>query len=247
MAEKIKCSDCGKKFSTGEALEQHRLAKHIKKEPKKKRELRKGPVFTIVIIVIIALGVLLFVSSDPSVFYNPLRPPEDHTLGDIDAPVTMIEFSDFECTFCGQFAMGIEKQIIEEYIETGQIRLIYKHFPLTQIHQYAQKAAEASECAADIGGNEKFWEYHDLAFENQNALFANSLKSYASEIGLDRGLFDACLDSGAMAPRVNANIEEALQKGVTSTPIFFINDFQIRGAQTISSFQQAIETELAKV
>ena len=164
-------------------------------------------------------------------------------LGADNATVTIVEFSDFQCPFCGQFARDTEPQLISEYVDTGKVKFIYKHFPLSQTHQFAQKAAEASECAGD---QSKFWEYHDVLFQNQNALTRGDLKRYATQLELNTTAFDACLDSGAMDGIVKQNYNEGTGKGVTSTPTFFINNVKVSGAQSFNSFKAAIDAELAK-
>jgi len=167
---------------------------------------------------------------------------DDPVRGSENAPVTIIEFSEFECPFCGRFFQQTLPQIEENYIKTGKVRHVFRDFPLT-FHQYAQKAAEASECADEQG---KFWEYHDKLFENQNALDTGSLKQYAKDLGLDTAKFNSCLDSGKMTSEVQKDFSDGAQSGVSGTPTFFINGIQIVGAQPYSAFEQLIEQELNK-
>ncbi len=119
---------------------------------------------------------------------------------------------------------------------------MYRDFPLTSIHQHAQKAAEASECADDQG---KFWEYHDLVFENQSAIDVASLKGYAAELGLDTDTFNECLDGGKQSSEVEKDSQDAQAAGVSGTPAFFINGEFVSGAQPFSVFQQVIDAALA--
>ncbi len=242
MEEKIECQDCGKRFSVHEALEQHRKAKHEEIKRESKIKIKKMHIAAVAVVAVIALGIYFLVVSSPK--YSPLGEPSEHFLGAENATVVVVEYSDFQCSFCGRFYQQTEPQIIGEYVDTGKVKFVYRHFPLAQIHQYAQKAAEASECASDQG---KFWEYHDRLFDNQNALFPASLKKYATDIGLDRAAFDACLDSGSMASRVQSDFEGGQGRGVRSTPAFFVNNVRIEGAQPFSSFKQAIESELTAV
>jgi protein-disulfide isomerase len=114
--------------------------------------------------------------------------------------------------------------------------------PLTSIHQYAQKAAEATECADEQG---KFWEYHDLVFANQSAIDVDSLKGYAGQLGLDTGTFDECLDSGEQNSEVEKDLEDARASGASGTPAFFINGELVSGAQPFSAFQEIIDAALA--
>lgn len=121
------------------------------------------------------------------------------------------------------------------------MKFVYRDFPLTSMHQFAQKAAEASECADDQG---KFWEYHDLLFANQSALDVDSLKGYAAELGLDTATFNECLDAGTHTEEVQKDFEDGQASGVGGTPAFFINDRYVSGAQPFSVFQQVIDAVL---
>jgi protein-disulfide isomerase len=161
--------------------------------------------------------------------------------GNVSAPITIVEYSDFQCPFCKRVQPTLD-QLLKDY--NGKIKLYYKHFPLNQIHPYAQKAAEASECAADQG---KFWEYHDKLFENQNALDIQSLKKYAAELGLDTNKFNSCLDNGDKASQVNTELQEGISNGVSGTPTFFINGIELVGAQPYDAFKQIIDSELRKI
>jgi len=162
--------------------------------------------------------------------------------GSPDAPVTIVEFSEFECPFCGVYSRDTYPQIAKAYIETGKVKYVFRHFPLN-FHANAQKAAEAAECASEQG---KFWEYHDVLFANQSALDVASLKKYASDLGLDAAKFDACLDSGRMADEVAKDAAEGASYGVTGTPAFFVNGLKLKGAQPFEVLQRLIEEELAK-
>jgi len=166
----------------------------------------------------------------------------DAVLGDSDAPVTIIEFSDYECPFCVRFYSETEKQIRSQYIDTGKVKLIYRDFPLTSIHAQAQKAAEAAECAGEQG---KYWEMHDMLFESGVSGGVTSFKSYASNLGLDTAKFNDCLDSGKFYDEVQKDMRDGSASGVRGTPAFFINGKMISGAQPFSVFQQAIEAELS--
>lgn len=167
---------------------------------------------------------------------------DDPVKGSENAPVTIIEFSDFECPYCGKFYRQALQKIEENYIQTGKVKLVYRDFPLTNIHDNAQKAAEAAECADDQG---KFWKYHDKLFENQNSFGVSSLKQYAKDLGLDTQKFNDCLDSDKYKQEVQDDLQDGRQAGVTGTPAFFINGKMLRGAQPYSEFKQIIEQELA--
>ncbi|MBU0661983.1 DsbA family protein [Candidatus Micrarchaeota archaeon] len=167
---------------------------------------------------------------------------DDAVLGNANAPVEIIEFSDYECPFCSRFVTQTLPEIKTKYIDTGKVKLIYRDFPL-EFHADAQKAAEAAECAEEQG---KYYEMHDAIFENQQAIGVSSLKAYAAQIGLDTAKFDACLDTGAMAAEVKKDAADGSAAGVSGTPTFFINGTKIVGAQSFSAFESAIEIELAK-
>lgn len=154
------------------------------------------------------------------------------------AKVTIVEYSDFECPFCARAEPTI-KQILEKYPD--DVQLVYKHFPLPS-HSNSWKAAEASECAAEQG---KFWEYHDILFENQDALYITMLKDYAKQLGLNTEEFDACLDSGSMKARIENDKQEGESLGVSGTPAFFVNGKMISGAQPFSVFDAAVSRALS--
>jgi len=162
-------------------------------------------------------------------------------LGSKDAKVTIVEFSDYECPFCGRHFSQTLPQIKSNYVDSGKARLAFKDFPLS-FHPNAQKAAEAARCAGEQG---KYWEMHDILFENQQALSLSSYKSWAKGIGLDSTRFDSCIDSGKYAQAVSNDLNYGQQVGVQGTPAFFINGILISGACPYSTFSQAIDAELA--
>jgi len=183
-------------------------------------------------------------TATPSPILSPTVAQPSPTAGIVglqDAPVLIVEFSDFQCSFCARFATETLGQILDAYGD--QVRLVYRDFPLTSIHSHAQKAAEASQCAYEQA---KYWEYHDLLFQNQQALDVDSLKAYAQQLDLDTGAFNECLDSGKYTSEVQNDLTQGQSYGVTGTPTFFINGRLLRGAQPFSAFQAMIEEELAK-
>ncbi|XOU94008.1 MAG: DsbA family protein [Candidatus Kerfeldbacteria bacterium] len=163
----------------------------------------------------------------------------DHVRGDKNATVTLIEYSDFECPFCSRVVPTIE-QVLEEY--DGKVKLIYRHFPLS-FHENAQKAAEASECAAD---QDKFWEMHDLIYADQDNITIADLKAHAVTLGLNTSTFDSCLDGGEHASDITDDFNEGAAIGVQGTPAIFVNGTMISGAQPYASFAAAIDAALAK-
>lgn len=167
---------------------------------------------------------------------------DDVVLGDPNAPVTIIEFSDYECPFCAKFWENTLPELKEKYINTGKAKFVYRDFPLSS-HQKAQKAAEATECAQDQG---RFWEMHDKIFENQSAIDASNLKQYAVDLGLDTSSFDECLDSNKHKSEVKKDFDDGRRAGVSGTPTFFIGSDdegyeKLVGAQPFSAFEEVIE------
>jgi len=163
---------------------------------------------------------------------------EGPSRGPKDAPITIVEFSDFECPYCGAAHDTVE-QVMSTY--AGKVRLVYRQFPLS-FHPHAEKAAEASLCAADQG---KFWEYHDVLFKNQKKLDPTDLKAFASEVGIDGQKFGQCLESGDKKKAVDADQQAGLAAGVGGTPAFFINGIFLNGALPIDEFKKVIDLELA--
>jgi len=155
------------------------------------------------------------------------------------APITIVEFSDFECPYCVK-AEEVVKQVMKEY--EGKIRLVYRDFPLP-FHANAQKAAEAAHCAGDQG---KYWEMHEKLFANQQKLKVSDLKDHAKGVGLDPVKFEKCLESGEKAALVEKNKKAGAEVGVQGTPAFFVNGIMLSGAQPVSEFKSIIDKELAK-
>lgn len=168
---------------------------------------------------------------------------DDPLKGDPNAPVTIIEFSDFQCPFCGRWYSETLPQVLQNYIDSGQVNLVYRDFPLS-FHAEATPAAEAAECAAD---QDKFWEYHDALFENQGSLGRATYESIATDLGLDLGIFTSCIDNGTHSAEVQADFRDGSAAGVSGTPTFFINGQKIVGAQPYAAFQAAIDAALAAV
>ncbi len=160
------------------------------------------------------------------------------SIGSPDAPVTIVEFSDFECPFCRR-AEPVIKQIQEEYGD--QVRLVYRQFPLNDIHPRAQKAAEASLCADEQG---RFWDMHDALFLEPVELEVASLREKSAAIGLDTEAFNACLESSKYVNRVLADVRAGILAGVNGTPTLFINGRPVSGAQPIESYTEIIDDEL---
>ncbi len=177
----------------------------------------------------------------------------DPIIGNPDAPITIVEFSDFQCPFCARFNTQTLPLILEEYIEQGKVKLVFRDFPIQSIHPNALPASIAAECAND---QNKFKEMHDILFEKQNewnrteAVDALSMFSqYASEMQLDQGIFDACLTSGDHISEIKKDLDDGREYGITGTPGFFIGNDEIgyvelKGAQPFESFKKIIDAQL---
>ena len=165
---------------------------------------------------------------------GPSRGPED-------APITLVEFSDFECPFCVRVLPTLD-QVQETYGD--QVRIVYRQFPLNAIHPNAQLSAEASLCADAQG---KFWEMHDAIFEARGKADADGLKTMAADLGMDSEVFGACLDSREFRDQVAADLEAGRQAGVTGTPALFINGRFLSGAQPFNVVSRVIDDELTRL
>jgi protein-disulfide isomerase len=182
---------------------------------------------------------------------------DDAVLGDANAPVTIIEFSDYQCIFCRKFWTETLPEIKTQYIDTGKVKFVYRDLPIPSLHPAAQASAEAAECVRDVAGtDEAYFEYHDKMFEEQNLLNPSGtvsytsadLKEWAQEIGYD---ISSCLDSGKFKSEVLKDISAAQTAGFQGTPGFVImksgesEGTALKGAYPFSSFQQAIDAYLA--
>ena len=172
---------------------------------------------------------------------EPIPPPSRITakgpsMGPVNAPVTIVEFSDFQCPYCKQAAVSL-KPLIKSY--GANVRFVFKQMPLP-IHAEAFKAAQASVCA---GAQEKFWEYHDILFRS-NDLSELALKRYASEVGLEANAFNTCLSSEASAKIVRKDMEEAAQAGVQGTPTYFVNGKIVKGIKSSEDFKSVVDQAL---
>ncbi len=172
--------------------------------------------------------------------------------GRADAPLVLVEFSDYECPFCIRHFTQTMPELEREYISTGKLRYVFMDFPIDQLHPGALKAHEASRCAGEQG---KFWELHQKLFSPAGTHGADRLKTLASEAGIDRAAFDVCLDSGRMQAPVRASVDRATQLGADGTPQMYLGvadasgSFRIirsiRGAVPFPQMKQVIDTLLA--
>lgn len=174
---------------------------------------------------------------------------KDHYFGNLSAPVKIIEFSDLECPFCKRFHPTL-RQIVSEY--NGKVVWIYRHFPLSSLHPRASKEAEASECAAEAGGNDAFWSYIDKIYEvtpSNNGLDPAELPKIAEQIDLDRSRFESCLASGRFADLVSAQVDDAVNSGGRGTPYSIIisakgKKYSVPGAYPYEQVKLIVEEAL---
>ena len=203
------------------------------------------------LIVALAIGIPAFVHLSHTGELAPAQPvsaatfkdrlvrPDSHAMGNPDSPVTVVEFGDFECPMCRLAQQTVEKAL-QQY--GSRIRFIFRQFPITAIHPQAEKAAEASECAADQG---QFWPAEKLFYEKQSDLSVNALESYAAQLGLDTKRFDECLSSGSMAARVQQDVADGKALGVRGTPTFFVGRQMIVGPPNSEQFSQLIAQQIS--
>ncbi len=208
-------------------------------------------VIAIILILIIIGGIYFYIlvkdnvddienTNDGAVPIGLLDTIDDPYIGGKDAKVIIVEFSDFQCPYCLS-AYYTLKDIREKYGD--KIKFVYRDMPNDAIHPHARKAAEAGECAQEQG---KFWELHDMIFENQLVdISVPAIKRFASEIGLDTKSFNTCLDSGKYAEEVEQDLTTGIIAGVTGTPTFFINGYILTGTNTYDRFVNTIDELLA--
>lgn len=178
---------------------------------------------------------------------------EDHIRGNPNADVIIVEYSDTECPFCSRFHTTM-KQIMDDYGKTGKVAWVYRHSPIDQLHPKARNEAAALECAAELGGNDKFWAYTDRIYEitpANNGLDQAELPRIAEYVGLDVNKFNICLASGKFAEKIEADVQNARATGGGGTPWSIIvakdgSKVELNGAYPYASVKQVIETMLKK-
>lgn len=230
---------------------------------RKKNQRQKTLMLTLmiggVVLVVAAIVVAVISSSRVNLSLDDIIQPEidlrvrvdRNTLGDPNAPVVIEEYSDFGCSHCADFALGIKKLIEQEYIESGQVYLVFHSVGGMLGSPATLQAAEGAYCAAD---QNVFWPFHDLIFANQVTLFQNrnadisgTLVQFAELLELNPDQFDTCLAERKYQNLAAQDEVDATQKGITGTPTFIVNGVLLRGNQSFEYFQQVIEEELAKV
>lgn len=173
---------------------------------------------------------------------------DDHILGNPDAKVLLVEYSDTECPFCKTFHQTMKK-VIDKYGESGQVAWVYRHFPIDQLHSKARKEAEATECANELGGNTAFWKYTDRLYEitpSNDGLDPKELSNIAKFVGLDVTAFDKCLSSGKYKDKVQKDYDDAVAAGARGTPhtVAVLKDgstVPVQGAQPFDSLVGTLE------
>lgn len=214
------------------------------------RKQARSPVLLWVIIGAVALVVvgivILQMQSLNRAAVAGSRVTEGAAWGPVGAPVRIVEYSDFGCTYCRQFALNQGKQLQEEYEQTGDVRFEYRSFIIEGAS--TREAANAAYCAADQG---RFWDYHDLLFSRsgsaqvQVVFSKTALKDYGAQLGLDQAQFNRCVDSGQHVPAVQNQHNEGYGLGVRATPTFFVNNQKFEGALPYASLKSAIDAALA--
>lgn len=172
-----------------------------------------------------------------------VRADDDAFLGDKNAPVTVIEFTDYECPFCRQFSEQTFPEIMEKYIDTGKVKWVVRDFPLA-FHSFSKETAMAAECVREQSNNKKYFEYRDLVFANQENLNSENLRAWAHELVADDSRFNRCLNTGKFEAEVEKDLADGETAGVAGTPNFFVNGIQVMGAVNFSTLQEIIEEEL---
>lgn len=190
------------------------------------------------------LGAFLFTRPSDEAVVPPLVAYAAPERGEPNAPITIVEYADFQCPSCGAFTRSTAPRLVEQYVRTGQAKIVFKHF--AWIGEESRRAAEASACAHAQG---RFWDYHDILYanqrgENSGAFSTATLKRLAGALGLDQAQFDSCVDGRSYRAAVAADFNEVRSMGLTGTPTFFVNGQRIVGAQPYAVFERAIQAKL---
>jgi formate-nitrite transporter family protein len=173
-------------------------------------------------------------------FTAPVVTPDDHVLGPPDAPVTVVEYGDYECPFCRGAARDVHR-LLDRY--PGQVRFVFRNFPISQVHPHAEQAAEAAEAAAAQG---RFWEMYELLLRSSSKLDLGSLLGYADRLGLDAGRFENELRGNVYAARIGRDIDEGLRNGVNQTPKFYVDGARIDGKLPMEGLVDAVHAAVTK-
>ena len=212
------------------------------KRQRQARMQRLGMIGIMVVGALLVAAVLIFPNIRTNTEFTSRPNANDNVMGDPAAPITITEYSDYRCSHCGSFVFETEPLLVEDYIEPGFVKFVYRSMG-GWLSEQSLLAAEASYCA---GEENKFWEYHDKLFENQKALDEESLKKYAKDLGLNTKNFNSCLDSEKYKEEVEKDAADGAEIGVTGTPAAFINGRKVVGAQPYEVFKKIIDEELEK-
>ena len=174
---------------------------------------------------------------EPELPILPVSADDDPSTGPSGAPITIVEFSDFQCPYC-KLSVPVVKEVLAKY--PGKVRVVYRDYPGPN-HPYAQQAAEAAQCAGEQG---KFWEYHDILFDRQTAGTGWDFSGLAKELGLQLNHFATCLKTGRYREEVAKDLRDGFKLGISSTPTFFVNGRPLVGARSFVDFQALIDTVL---
>lgn len=164
--------------------------------------------------------------------------PDDHSRGPEDAILTVVEYGDYQCPYCGQAYVIVEK-LARTF--ASSLRLVFRNLPLADVHPHAQAAAEMAEA---VGLQDKFWPMHDMLYENQKSLGDDALRTYAKNVGADLDRVEEALASGAPRARVEADLEGAIRSGANGTPTFFVNGVRYDGSWFYDEFAEYLQTTL---
>lgn len=180
------------------------------------------------------------VNVDQNVKRTNVQTDDDPSLGPDNAPITIVEFSDYQCPYCTKWYTEVFNQLMTDY--KGKIRFVYRDFPLYSIHPQSQSAAEAANCAGEQGA---YWQFHDALFSEKYGLGTDAYNNYAKDLGLNTEQFSKCLSERRFKAEVEADFKYASKIGVSSTPTFFVNGLAVVGAQPYEVFKELIDKELA--
>ncbi len=217
---------------------------------KRSRNIRKQAnwwvIGLIVAVVLVGMGAIALQKNQGKAKAEPVETSQDKSMGEIDAPVVVVEYGDYQCPACGRFASTVKPKIVEEFVDTGQVRFVFRSFQF--IGEESQWAAEAAECANEQG---KYWEYYDKLYssqagENAGAFRKENLEGFAAELGLQTEQFNQCLASGKYTEKVKAETREAQQLGLRSTPSLLVNGERVDGGAQYEILSAKIRQALAE-
>jgi protein-disulfide isomerase len=200
----------------------------------------------IVAVVLVGMGAIALQQNQSKAKAEPVETSQDKSMGEVDAPVVVVEYGDYQCPAFGRFASTIKPKIVEEFVNTGQVRFVFRSFQF--IGEESQWAAEAAECANEQG---KYWEYYDKLYssqagENAGAFRKENLEGFAAELGLQTEQFNQCLASGKYTEKVKAETMEAQQLGLRSTPSLLVNGELVDGGAQYEILSAKIRQALAE-